>query len=663
MVPPRPRSAWLSAAGLLLLNVVIVRELFVTEYTIHMGSIEAAYISLSRYITQHWFEFSWFPLWYGGVPYQNTYPPLLHLTVAAVASLAGASPGHAYHFVTACFYCFSALAVFWLVIKLGGTLYSALGAGLAWSVLSPSSYLIPAVRHDIGGIWLPRRYQALLQYGEGPHVTSMALLPVPLIFLFLAVRTRKPLFWVLSGLSMAAVVLTNWLGGFALAAGTIVLLFAAQARAKDWLLTCAVGAWSYALASPWIPPTTLDAVRRNAQRIGGPFSVGALKLLAVMLLFVAAALVLRWLRRRGAGVPLQVGVGLCLSLGGITLAAEWFNAFLLPQPQRYHLEMEMALAILIGEAFAVVVQRTSRPALVAVLLGLVLFLYPAIRYRRHARDITRPVNMAERIEYREARWFDAHMGDCRVMAPGSVSFWMNAFTDTPQFAGGFDQGVVNRLYPAIHFQVLSGMNAGPQEGQVAADWLKAYGVHAVSVSGLRSEETFKPYTNPHKFEGLLPVLWQDKDDVIYAIPQRTRSLARAVRRADIIRQAPSRLNESGELHSYLTALDDSSLPDPQWEWLGPGRARISGSLQPDHVLSVQVSYHPGWRATMAGLSLPVRQDGLGQIVLEPACDGPCSIDLQFTGGMEAAVARFASALAFLLAAGWLAIGRVPRRSV
>ena len=43
-----------------------------------MGSIEAAYIGLARYIANHLGELSWFPLWYGGIPYADTYPPLLH---------------------------------------------------------------------------------------------------------------------------------------------------------------------------------------------------------------------------------------------------------------------------------------------------------------------------------------------------------------------------------------------------------------------------------------------------------------------------------------------------------------------------------------------------------------------------------------------------------
>ena len=63
---------------LFLVNAAIVMKLFVIEYTREMGSIEAAYVGLARYIANNWNDLGWFPLWYGGIPYPDSYPPLLH---------------------------------------------------------------------------------------------------------------------------------------------------------------------------------------------------------------------------------------------------------------------------------------------------------------------------------------------------------------------------------------------------------------------------------------------------------------------------------------------------------------------------------------------------------------------------------------------------------
>ena len=66
-----------------------------------MASIEGAFIGLARYIRDHFPHLTWMPLWYGGIPFPDSYPPLLHVTVAAVSALAHISAGLAYHAVTA----------------------------------------------------------------------------------------------------------------------------------------------------------------------------------------------------------------------------------------------------------------------------------------------------------------------------------------------------------------------------------------------------------------------------------------------------------------------------------------------------------------------------------------------------------------------------------
>src|SRR5574341_2448016 len=94
-------TPFLPPALLFLLNAFVARELFTTEFIAQMGSIEGAYIAIARYASQNWFDLSWFPLWYAGIPYQNTYPPLLHLIVAAFSTVTGLSAAHAYHAVIA----------------------------------------------------------------------------------------------------------------------------------------------------------------------------------------------------------------------------------------------------------------------------------------------------------------------------------------------------------------------------------------------------------------------------------------------------------------------------------------------------------------------------------------------------------------------------------
>ena len=57
---------------------------------------------------------------------------------------------------------------------------------------------------DIGDVWGPRRLHALAVYGEGPHVTALALLPVAILALDYALEHRRPLAVFGAALSLAA---------------------------------------------------------------------------------------------------------------------------------------------------------------------------------------------------------------------------------------------------------------------------------------------------------------------------------------------------------------------------------------------------------------------------------------------------------------------------
>ena len=68
---------------------------------------------------------------------------------------------------------------------------------------------------------------------------------------------------------------------------------------------------------------------------------------------------------------------------------------------------------------------------------------------------------------------------------------------------------------------------------------------------------------------------------------------------------------------------------------------------------MQVSYHPGWHATVAGRRCTVNSDALGLIWLAPECSGRCDISLDYDGGWELRLSRYISL------AGWVALLALP----
>jgi hypothetical protein len=60
-----------------------------------------AWIRLSRYLLDHGPQLGWFPLWYEGIPLENSYAPLLPTPVAAFAWMVHISLALAHHQVSA----------------------------------------------------------------------------------------------------------------------------------------------------------------------------------------------------------------------------------------------------------------------------------------------------------------------------------------------------------------------------------------------------------------------------------------------------------------------------------------------------------------------------------------------------------------------------------
>ena len=633
------------------LNAYLTLRLFRVDYTAQMGSIEGVYIGLARYAAGHFRDLGWFPLWYGGIPYADSYPPLLNWVCGLAMLATGAAPGLAYHFVTATLYSLGPVLPFWLAWRLSGKRACALVLALGYSVLSPTCLLVPRIAGDSGGIWGERRLQDLTAYGEGPHIASLCLLPLAILLLHLALvrRASRPApatwRWAFTALAVAAIPMCNWLGGVALAMGIAAYLFAGypeeQPPRSVALRIAGLAAYAYALAAPWIPPSTIALIRANAPRVGGTFAFGGrerLYALAAALVFLGVA----WLLARvNAPRHTRFAVLFAVLTGAVNLGSGWFGISLLPQPWRYQLEMDMAFWAAAVFAVWPLIERLSRRDALAIAVVLALPVGSLVVWqRRDARSIDGPIDIRTTVEYKAAVWLDTHMPGARVFAPGSFGYWLNAFGDTAQITGGFDNGITNPVVWDLEYWMFEG-----ELGANDLELMRAYGVDAVIAGGKDSAEFYKPIKHPEKFAGAKE-LWREGGDAIYDTGRRSRSLAHVMRPGDLPLYPPQFRNHT-MLRPYLEALENPAYPDAQFRWLSPGAASIGAPMQADQVLSVQVSWDKGWSAIANGRPASVRRDKLGLIVVEPHCSGPCRVELRWDGGIEMLLARIACVLAAL----------------
>jgi hypothetical protein len=283
------------------------------------------------------------------------------------------------------------------------------------------------------------------------------------------------------------------------------------------------------------------------------------------------------------------------------------------------------------------------------------------RARRYARDyLIQSIDITTTTEWKTAQWLNRQWSGERVVASGSTSFWLTAFTDTPELAGGFEQGTINSVTRVAIYELYTDDTAGAHAAEISLLWLKALGVQAVNVTGPASGEFYKAFHNWKKFEGVLDPIWRDGDDVFYRVGQPHTSLARVVRQTDLVAREPINGIDVDPLRPYVAALDNPEMPRAEYQWTSGHSAIITTNLQPGQIVSVQISYHHGWHAIVNGSPRPIRRDGLGLMAIEPGIAGPCVIQLMYDGGMEMRVACWVSLLTVLLLAGLSARGILKR---
>jgi len=653
----KARQALGLPAFLFALNLLFCYRLFSLDASPAVFSTDAIYISISRYALDHWRDLSWWPIWYGGIPGSTVYPPVLHFLTAVLAAGERVSVGLAHHQLSGLGYASGPVTLFLLAYRLSGSLPTSFGAGLFYTILSPAIWLLPWARPDIGGFWRPFRLHILVGYGDAPHVFALALLPLAILALDFALKRGTWRSAFVAVLAMAAVALTNWVGAVSLAGAVLAYLLATASR-KQWLVAGGISLAAYAVSSPWLSPRNLGLVSLNSQIKSGS-AAHLLEFALLMVMLMAASKFV--LKRFGAGVLLQFATFFLILPGGLALVHGWFGVAVIPEAHRYHHETEIGVCLLLAAVLIPLVQRAPLSARTAVLaLSAVLVTWQSVLFWKYERDLIRPADVASSMEHKTAMWLDANAGGSRVYARGTVSWWMNAFTDTPQLGGGVSQSIPSRAN-FIAEDTLSGKDSDPHGGRTLM-WLRAFGIDYAAVGGPNTRMVTALYQHPERFDEIGQKVWSDGGDFIYRIPRRARSLAHVIPREALAAQVT-------DVGRYVEALEDADAPPAAFTWVSAHQALVTADVPAGHVISVQVSYAPGWRATVNGVSQPVSADALGLITVAPPTSGPSTVELTFGRSVESTVTALAAILVLTLfsvaswreSAGQFSQATVPRQ--
>src|SRR5262249_50971026 len=146
----------------------------------------------------------------------------------------------------------------YLLIRIGsGSRGRAWIGAAATATMSPVFLFLPRYRGD-AWMWQPQRFGVLVKYGEGPHMTALALIPIALAFAWLARERRRPWAVAAAAVFAAGVVSNNFYGATALAVFYPLLVWAFWITRQDRRIlvpAIAIPALTYGLTAFWLVPS------------------------------------------------------------------------------------------------------------------------------------------------------------------------------------------------------------------------------------------------------------------------------------------------------------------------------------------------------------------------------------------------------------------------
>jgi hypothetical protein len=649
-------SIWLQTslefAVVFLLTALLIAPWFRAGYLDLWGSIESTFIADARFLIAHWPHPGWQPLWYTGTRFDYIYPPALRYGTAILSMATGIPPVRAYHIYTGLLYCIGIAAVYLMIRVCHGSRGAAWLGAAATALLSPSFVFLDGYRHD-AAFRLPLRLNVLMKYGEGPHMSALALIPLALAFTWIALDKRRPVATALAGIFSAAVVSHNFYGATALGLFFALLCWSFWMTRPDRRLlvpTLLIPASACGVTAFWLTPSYVRITAENMRYVahpGTPWSVWVALVVAAVFAFASWRLGCRKPERTWA--IFAVGSAIFLSLN---VLGNYFAGFRITgEPHRLIPELDLAL-IWVAVSFVLWLWKIPGrwPKAAGALIVAAAFA-TAAGYARHAWKIfPRTGDYRNRVEYKIPEWLWNNLPEARVRTGGSVRFWFDGWRDLAQMSGGSDQGLMNDRVMAAEWAV---RNAS--DGAMVVPWLQALGVDAVYVSAPGSEEVYHDIEHPEEFAGVLPVLYDDgRGNRLYGVPRRDLNHGRIVDTERLRGLTPMLRFE--DVQAYVKTVERGPDIPVSLEQNGPDRMLVKARLAPGQSLLIQETYDPAWEAWSGHQRLAVTRDPMGFLLVDTG-PGDKLVELRFTVPVENQVGRAITVLTVLAIAGLLFAGR------
>jgi hypothetical protein len=656
-------SWWLDAIVIFALAAALVFPVFKLEYLDNWQSIEGAFMAEAHALQATWPHHQWQPLWYCGTRADYVYPPGPRYAIAIVSTALRVSVARAYHVTIGFVYAFGFVVLYLWSRKTASR-------GIAWMVVagvlltSPCFLVIPHIRRD--SIYhVPQRLHVLMSYGEGPHISSLAILPIAWLGAWKRLHGASGGWLALGAMGIALTVTTNFYGLIAVAITMPLLVWASLLEHRDWrgafpvlrdAVLIAVLGWG--LTAWWLVPSYVRVTTRNLYLFAPPGNSWSPPVaLALLAVYVAVSLLVS--RTKGfSGYVFFIASGLWW-LGVYVLGFSWFRLQIAGDPLRLIPEFDVFAILCCAQlAAATWRQRRFRIAARAALLILLFFAFrPSWRYLKHAYyEFHVDHNPTQRVEYRTETWLYENFPNQRAFVTGTIRFWYNTWHLGQEADGAQQQSMMNPLLPGAQWIIMH-----HTDPKIITSWLQALGIDILVVPGKTSQEPYKDIEDPTKYNSFLPLLRDDGlGNRFYRVPRGGTGIVRIVdqyRLSNVPRVTVKGLLT--EILPYAEAVESGPSGDrARYDWQGSDRLDVTADLGAQEALLVQETYDRNWRAYEGDQPRPIQMDAVGHmlVALPP---GQHTIRLVFETPLEIVVGRTV-AIVCLLTIVWLAFRQKNR---
>lgn len=627
------------------INLFLIFPWFSGSGPVNLGSIEVSYVSMGRFIVDYFPHLSFAPYWYFGFPFHLFYTPLLPILEAILAKY-GIGLWQAYRILTGAGFALAPVSLFLFVWYLTKKIIPGILAAFGYTFLPTLFYFVLSsgeVAQDVisSDFLDPRRLVILARWGEGPHIASLAFLPLAGLFYLRVLESKKVLDLIFAALFIGLTALTNAVGFYGLIILLLAIFFSGLVErgqdTQEVLRKSLVAAGlSYGMIAFWYNLSFISSFFGE----GGGVLKNYIFLFpwGYIFLFLAIVVLFYFFKK--------------VNNRAITISFIWFllsflivyiyyssapPAFseqrleLAPQALRLMTEVDMALAVLLASMVGVVMSFLEKRGkkigwLIGNLIGLTLIsgllTYGYLYFPYGQKAVSEEVDLRETGEYEIAQWLDKNVDQKkgeRVYLAGNYGFYLNYFTDVWQLRGGLYQAQTHPWPEHIFYQINHG-----EDKEIALPWLKAANIRYLVVNTAGSREIYQDFKNPEKFKDL-EVSYQNQGDIIYEVPLKDTSPVKVIdlgRISDLV--PPKKADDKRPLFAYTNWLEESS--PALFEVVNNDLYKIKARLNQGEGILVQMTYDKGFKAKSGQGDLKIIKDPLGFMVLVPPKPGEYEID-------------------------------------